>query len=361
MKFKTEKLVPSKAEGLKLKTKAENSKILRIIDVNVNRAVEGLRVVEDIARFVLDDKKYTVQLKEFRSKIRRAIKNLLKDRRSSTDVGRKSYTKKESKRSSIQDIFAANAKRAQEALRVLEEFSKLIDPRLGKTFKDIRFKIYDLEKKVYFDLVRRLKLDFDLYVVTDPMNDHLKVVRGVIAGGGKVVQLRDKKASKSKLLKLAKQIRKLTAKADVIFIMNDYFDIANKVGADGIHLGQEDLKTMSLKQVRRKLGDDKVIGVSTHSFTEAVKAEQQGADYVSLGPIFSTPSKPHMKPLGLNLLRKVAKRVKIPIVAIGGINQSNILRVKKAGVQRAAVIRSVVASKKIKKAVRQLRKVFQQS
>ncbi len=341
--------------------KAENSKIYRIIDVNVNRAAEGLRVMEEVVRFVLDNKKYTLQLKGFRARLRHAIINLLKDRQSSIDVGRKLYTEKESKRATIQDIFAANAKRVQEALRVLEEFSKLIDPKLGKTFKEIRFKIYDLEREIYFDLVRRLKLDFDLYVVTDPMNDHLKVVRGVVSGGGKVVQLRDKKASKSKLLKLAKQIRKLTAKAGVIFIMNDYFDIANKVNADGIHLGQEDLKTMNLKNVRRKLGDDKVIGVSTHSFAQAVKAQQQGADYISLGPIFATPSKLHMKPLGLDLLRKVAKRVKIPIVAIGGINQSNISRIKKAGVGRAAVIRAVVKAKNTNRAVQQLRKVFCQS
>jgi len=130
-----------------------SSKVLRIIDANTNRAVEGLRVMEDIVRFVIENKTITRQLKVMRSQIRKSYKILIDNdyhyhhRKASKDVGRKSYTKSEKKRRNIKDIFIANAKRVQEALRVLEEFAKLIDPKQGKIYKAMRFKLYTIEKK----------------------------------------------------------------------------------------------------------------------------------------------------------------------------------------------------------------------
>ena len=316
--------------------------------------------MEEVARFVLDDKEATLALKNIRATLRTAANKLIKKkvgfeaRKSLEDIGRKLYTKPEACRKNLLDVFAANAKRAQEALRVLEEFSKLFDPSSGKSFKEMRFKIYDLEKQIYYLLVRRLKLDFDLYLVTDPMVDHLAAVRGAIAGGIKIIQLRDKGASKKQLLKWAKKIRKLTAKAGVTFIMNDYLAIARVVDADGVHLGQEDLKRGSIAKTRRKLGRDKIIGVSTHNMGQALQAVKSGADYIAVGPIFATPTKPSAKPVGLELLRKVLRQVKIPVVAIGGINSTNIYSVSKAGCRRVAVIRAVLKKKNIKKAVKDL-------
>jgi thiamine-phosphate pyrophosphorylase len=252
----------------------------------------------------------------------------------------------------------ANAKRVQEALRVLEEFSKLIKPKAGKKIKEIRFKIYDLEQKIFYVLNRRLKLDFDLYVVTDPMRNHVEVARSSIAGGVKAIQLRDKTASKKQLSSWAKQICKLTKKSRVTFIVNDYLDIAKQVDADGVHLGQDDLKKGSISQARKRLGEDRIIGISTHSLNQAVSAARQGADYVSVGPVFGTPSKPGIKPVGIELLRRVKKKVKVPIVAIGGINQSNIHKIKKAGIERVAVIRAVVSARNIKAAAARLRKIL---
>ena len=126
-----------------------SSKVLRIIDANTNRAVEGLRVMEEVARFVLENKGMTAKLKNMRAKLRNAAKeiNPMLGRKVSSDVGKKSYSESEKKRKSIKDIFTANAKRAQEALRVLEEFSKLSKPNLGKVFKQVRFKLYALEKQ----------------------------------------------------------------------------------------------------------------------------------------------------------------------------------------------------------------------
>ncbi|MBU0672443.1 MAG: thiamine-phosphate pyrophosphorylase [Candidatus Margulisbacteria bacterium] len=127
------------------------SKVERIIDANINRAVEGLRVMEEVARFVVEAKKMTEQLKKMRSRVRKLAKQFagIKQRKALTDVGNKLYTKSEKKRKTIKDVVVANAKRVQEALRVLEEFSKLIKPSLGKSFKTIRFKVYDLEQKIY--------------------------------------------------------------------------------------------------------------------------------------------------------------------------------------------------------------------
>lgn len=122
----------------------------RIIDANTNRAVEGLRVMEEVARFILNKKLLTRQLKNMRSGLRQAAKEIdpILGRKVQRDVGRKSYTKSEKKRRSVKDVFTANAKRVQEALRVLEEFAKLSDPKLGKIYKDSRFKLYEIEKKV---------------------------------------------------------------------------------------------------------------------------------------------------------------------------------------------------------------------
>ncbi len=317
--------------------------------------------MEEIVRFVMENKKLTVELKEIRGRLRRIINKLIENeihfqqRKASKDIGRELYTSSEAKRQSILDIFMANAKRVQEALRVLEEFSKLIKPKAGKKIKEIRFKVYDLEQSIFYALYRRLKLDFDLYVVTDPMRDHIEVAKRSMAGGAKIIQLRDKTASKNQLLKWAKQIRRLTNKSNVTFIVNDYLDILEKTGADGIHLGQDD---PSIAQARRRLGEGKIVGVSTHSLGQALSAVRQGADYISVGPIFSTPTKPGTKPVGLGLLRKVRQAVKIPIVAIGGINQSNIRKIKNAGIERVAVIRAVAGARNIKAAVIRLRKIL---
>lgn len=319
-------------------------KIFRIIDANINRAVEGVRVVEEIARFVLDDKKATKELKDIRSTLRLSGKKLgiLKSRQVLTDVGRDSFSKSEAKRETLLDIFTANIKRVQEALRVLEEFSKLTAPKIGQTFKKIRFQIYELEKVLFTKLSKRLKLDFNLYLVTDPQFDHIKGAKAAIAGGVKIIQLRDKGGDKKKYLSLAKKMRALTKKSGITFIVNDYVDIAKEVGADGVHVGQDDLQKTTVAKIRQVLGDDKIIGVTTRDLDQAKKAEKDGADYVSLGPIFATPSKPGVEPRGVEKLAKVVNSLKIPVVAIGGINQGNVKEILSAGCSRFAVIRAVL-------------------
>jgi thiamine-phosphate pyrophosphorylase len=347
-----------------------NNKLYRIIDANVNRSMEGIRVVEDILRFELDDKAVTSRLKNLRSDLKKVIDSLglpraelLKARDSKKDVGADLYSEGESKRTNVNQIITSNFKRIEESLRVLEETSKLFDTKFGRRFKSLRYNVYDLEKEISSRIShlaslssKEQKLDFDLYVVTDPdvRKDRSpeKAVKSAVAAGVKIVQLRDKKASKKQYLAQARKISRIVKGTGAAFIVNDHIDICKEVDADGIHLGQDDPPVSIARSI---LGEDKIIGFSTHSFKQAVNAEKAGADYISVGPIFPTPSKEGVLPVGLKLLKKVKQRVKIPIVAIGGINDSNIYNVKRAGVKRAAVIRAVVGVDNIKSAVKRLR------
>lgn len=198
--------------------------------------------------------------------------------------------------------------------------------------------------------------DFILYVITDKKasknRGHLEVIKSAIDGGADVVQLRDKDAGVRELVQVGNEIRLLTHRRHVDFIVNDRVDIALATDADGVHLGQDDLP---LSLARKLIGKEKIIGISTHSLDEAIQAETDGADYIAVGPIFSTPTKPDYKPVGLELIRQVRMRIKIPFVAIGGIDENNIRDVVKAGATRVAVVRAVVGSDNITQATKQLK------
>ena len=201
--------------------------------------------------------------------------------------------------------------------------------------------------------------DFLLYVITDKNSSkgrgHLEVIKSAIDGGADVVQLRDKEATARELVQVGNEIRLLTHRKHVTFIVNDRVDIVLATDADGVHLGQDDLP---LSIARKILGKDKIIGVSTHSLEEAIQAEEKGADYIAVGPIFTTPTKVDYKPVGLELIRQVKDRIKIPFVAIGGIDENNAREVLKAGATRVAVVRAVVGSDNITEAARLLKGVL---
>jgi len=339
--------------------------------------MEGLRVVEEIARFMLDDKDLTGKIKALRGRVKQGIgltgkgDELIGARDSMSDVGKHMYPGSEAERSDISRIITSNIKRAEEAARVLEEFGKLESKEAGRVFKAIRFELYTIEKELsescklsaLSDKLSALsdKLEFDIYVVTDPdvlgRRSPLEAVKQSIKGGAKIVQLRDKKAPTGQYYKWAAQIAPLCKKAGVSFIVNDYIDICMAVDADGIHLGQDDVP---VSVARKLLGSGKLIGLSTHSFDQAMKGIRSGADYISIGPIFSTASKPNTKPLGLDLLKKIVKATgrspnPIPFVAIGGINNDNIADVAKSS-PRIAVIRAAIGGRNIAGEVKKLRR-----
>ncbi|GGG79331.1 thiamine phosphate synthase [Paenibacillus radicis (ex Gao et al. 2016)] len=187
--------------------------------------------------------------------------------------------------------------------------------------------------------------DFRLYAITGeqfhPGRDLLEVMEEAIAGGVDIIQLRDKDSSREEVLRKAKALRELTRKHGVTFIVNDYIDIALEVDADGIHLGQNDL---SLQEARQLVGD-KIIGISTHAIEEALLAEEQGADYIGVGPVFATKTKVDVvDPVTVAYVQEVASRIRIPFVAIGGIKLSNVDEVIAAGATRICAVSEIVGS-----------------
>jgi thiamine-phosphate pyrophosphorylase len=182
-----------------------------------------------------------------------------------------------------------------------------------------------------------------LYLITDRTTSSLnltEITQRAVSAGIKTIQLREKNMTKKELYKEALSIRKFTLKHRAAFIINDYVDIALAVNADGVHLGQED---MPIKEARKLLGENKIIGISTHSMKQAVDAQRAGADYIGFGPIFKTTTKDAGKPKGIKSLIEIKKHIKIPVVAIGGITIDNVSEVFKSGADAAAVASGILS------------------
>ncbi len=208
-------------------------------------------------------------------------------------------------------------------------------------------------------IVDKFRLDFHLYVLTDQGlsrgRSNEEVVEEAIAGGADVIQFRDKEHDTRWLLQEALKLRDITRKRGVLFIINDRVDLAMAADADGVHLGQDDLP---LKYARKILGKAKIVGVSANNVEQAIQAEKDGADYVAVSAIFSTPTKPDAPPLGLQTITDIKRSVNIPVVAIGGIKHENVAQVAEAGADCIAVISAVVSADNIKEAARKLREKF---
>lgn len=185
--------------------------------------------------------------------------------------------------------------------------------------------------------------NWELYLVTDAIQDSsrdiYKILSEAIAAGISVLQLRDKKCSDEELTAFARKIRPAARAKNIPLIINDRIEVAKRSGADGVHLGQEDA---SFAEARAALGGRALIGRSTHSPQQALQAEKEGFDYIGVGPVFGTPTKPDYTPVGLELVTFASKNIRIPFVAIGGIDESNIKSVRDSGARTAAVVRAVM-------------------
>jgi len=166
----------------------------------------------------------------------------------------------------------------------------------------------------------------------------LEITLEAIQCGIRWVQLRDKKCSRGELYKTAFALRSLTAENNVTLIINDHADVALSVNADGVHLGQDDLPLLEA----RKIMGDKIIGISTHSLQEALEAQRNGADYIGFGPIFHTETKDAGKPKGIHGIKELKRLIRIPLVAIGGINHENLKKVFQGGADSVAVSSGIV-------------------
>ena len=332
--------------------------MFRLIDANLNRLSEGLRLLEDVARFILNDAALSSRLKALRHNLlmkpESFQKTLLTARDSEGDVT--AFSKESMSRSDVNDVVTANARRVTESLRVLEEFAKLPDIDLDPMkFKRARFAIYEIEKELSGKVSRRGERIAGLYVIIDRealgSKDEIETCRQAIRGGANIIQLRDKLGNKSQVLNSARQIKEACAPSGVPFIMNDDLDIALASGADGLHLGQEDIPVSA---ARRLLPIDKLIGCSTATAKEALQVEADGADYIAVGSIYPTQSKTDITMVGLDRLREIREAVSLPIVAIGGINADNARAVIDAGADAIAVISAILTSNDIERATHKI-------
>ena len=179
--------------------------------------------------------------------------------------------------------------------------------------------------------------------------DLIEIAKRLIGGGALFIQLRDKVSSDRTLLKEAKELRTITREAGCAFIINDRPDIVMAVDADGVHLGQGDLPC---EDTRRLIGNNKTIGISTHSIKEARSAQKSGADYIGIGPIFPTKTKPASRAIGLDIVSSACKQIKIPAFFIGGVNLTNINQIIDRGGRHIAAASAILDSNDISKTTR---------
>ncbi len=315
----------------------------RILDAAANRCREGLRVIEDFTRFVLDDAHLSRLLKDLRHDLTATLSmlpadRLLRSRNTPGDVGTRIDTSAERQRLGPQHVARANAKRVEESLRTLEEYGKVIDAEFAARCESLRYRFYTIEQAIETTHAARERLvDCRLYLlVTDRNCPHGAgpLIRAALAGGVDAIQLREKDMPDRRLLDLAQRVREWTLEANALFILNDRPDIAALSKADGVHLGQDDMPAQAARQI---IGANALIGVSTHNIEQARQAVLEGADYLGVGPTFASQTKNFDNFPGIDFVREVAAEITRPWFAIGGINAENIADVIDAGASRIAV------------------------
>lgn len=316
------------------------SAVCRILDANLDRAREGLRIIEEWCRFGLNSAQFTEQCKQLRQELASWHSPELRAARDTVgDPGTELTHPQEQQRASLGVLLQANFCRVQEALRVLEEYGKLYHPQMGGAFKQMRYRVYTLESKLLGYQRHQLLAQSYLYLVTSASETLFGTVEAALQGGLTLLQYRDKTANDIERLNRAQKLRQLCQQYGAIFIINDRVDLALAVDADGIHLGQEDLPIAIARQL---LGPGRIIGRSTTNPEEMQRAIQEGADYIGVGPVYETPTKVGKAAAGLEYVRFAAQRSPIPWFAIGGIDVNNVTEVMSAGAQRIAVVRSLM-------------------
>jgi thiamine-phosphate pyrophosphorylase len=327
--------------------KSQMDPLFRLIDASANRAREGLRVMEDLARFVLDDTALTGSLKRLRHGLRDHLStlpvrpaDLLSARDTPGDVGTAITTPGELARpDALPDLATAAAKRAQEALRSLEESAKALG-QPGTNFESLRYALYDLERTLLLRLAPPAPQWSLCVLVTRSLCVHHTpeaIVRLAAAGGANCVQIREKDMPDAERLDHTARLVRIARDAGIHAIVNDRADIARLADADGVHLGQTDLPVAA---ARRILGPGRWVGVSCASVDDARRAATDRADSIGLGPMFPSSTKPKPALAGPDLIRAVRddpQAARLPHLAISGITPDNINRLAAAGCRGVAV------------------------
>ena len=323
----------------------------RILDACTNRAGEGLRTLEEYARFVLDDAQLTASVKSLRHELAAAIgrlprQSLLKARDTAADVGTGLQEPAEYNRANMSHVVAAAASRTQQSLRALEEYGKTLDGEVAALLEQIRYRCYtvcgDLEMRISHHARHQLLAASQLYVLIDggrSEDEFAETVRSLAESGADIVQLRDRECDDRTLFYRAKLGTKVANEAGALFIVNDRADIAVAADTDGVHVGQDELPAV---EARKIVGAQRLVGVSTHDIQQVKQATHGGADYIGCGPVFAGNTKSFDQYPGTSFLRQVRDgNLPIPAFAIGGITAENLAKVLAAGVQRIAVTGAV--------------------
>jgi thiamine-phosphate pyrophosphorylase len=342
----------------------DRSDALRIVDVNLNRARESLRVLDDYARFVRNDATLTQLVKALRHQLADAsssvpLPSLLASRDTVGDVGTQLTASGEYERGSPGHVAAVNCKRLQESLRSVEEYGKLVSPHLAREAEAIRYECYTLERALLGGSSLRERLnDAKLYLLVSAagcISSLEWTIAEAVAGGVGVVQLREKNVSDAELLARAKQVREWTREAKALFFVNDRPDIARLCDADGVHLGQDDLP---IAEARRILGAGPLIGISTHNLEQISAAVRSGADYLGIGPCFPSVTKSFEALAGMEFVRQATAMSSLPMFALGGINEMTIQEAVNAGAMRVAVSAAICTAEEPRIAATRLRSVL---
>lgn len=322
----------------------------RILDASANRAGEGLRTLEEFARFVLDDADTTAKLKSLRHDLASSLGHfsrplMLAARDTPGDVGTEIRERSEYSRQNLTDVVAAAASRSGQSLRVLEEYGKTIDPKIAAEIEQLRYRCYTiaaaLELRIPGNDRQQQLAKAQLYVLIDggiSEDSFRQSVRSLLRSGVDVLQLRDHQLDDRTLIARAKTGTEIAHEFAALFIVNDRADLALAADADGVHVGQEELPAPVARQI---VGSRRLVGVSTHSIEQARDAVAQGADYIGCGPVFPGTTKTFDAYVGTALLSEVSRQITIPAFAIGGINAANVQQVVTAGVARIAVTGAV--------------------
>ncbi|MHC4645819.1 MAG: thiamine phosphate synthase [Planctomycetota bacterium] len=323
--------------------------VYRIIDANFNRAREAIRVIEEYCRFALNCAPLANRAKQLRHELSGAIgeldgRRLIASRDTIGDVGVDATVDNQLTRTNLKDCLTAASKRLPEALRVLAETVQTVNPSLARTIENLRYTAYTLEKDIvlFSEPAERFKR-VGLYVIISSSlpADVLSLAHRCMAGGADCLQLRAKDIEDDKFFALAAEFVNICRTEGVISVINDRVDIAVAAGADGVHLGQND---MPVDQARKLQLAPLIVGRTTHSPQQLRAACGELPTYVSLGPVFQTGTKPTAEPVGLDYVRQgteILDDTGIAHVAIGGITLDNIDDVLNAGAKAIAVCSAV--------------------
>lgn len=318
-------------------------------------------MLEDYARFSLNHGPLQQQLKQLRHDFQTATAAIqaraVAARDTAGDVGTGITTETEQKRDSTASVVTAAGKRLSEALRSVEEYLKTADGANAAAVEQVRYRAYDVERAILLTLSpgRERMRGVSVYVlITESLckRPWLEVAERAIDGGCECIQLREKNMDAGELLSRARQLVERCRERQVISIINDRPDVAIAAGADGVHVGQSDLPARVARQI---VGPEMIIGVSTKHLDQARAAVLDGADYIGVGPIFPSTTKPQEKLPGLAYAQAVAAEIAVPVVAISGITSSNAADLAAVGIRAVAVSSAVIASDDPAEAVRQIR------